>query len=456
MLIWHPEVHTTFREQLHYYVVTARPYSPDEFRQKMLDFQKKERIGGFCAYEVFGAFDIVLRVWLPLDKLETFDDELRKSAPEIDKIIPFRVTDSSAYWARDEGMSEFKEKALGQITAEHVRHVQNGNHLDLVETYKSSGLLADIEQPKHIKFFIALSNPHAVARTAEASFRNELREIVRAYTTPTNLSRISIYYGFGFAWALIKAETPPDNFFVIGDIVYNLNKKLFPHGFFTTTYIATGAESIETDAISEKSLLSAQGFDLNAARLVPDLYNYDVPDELVSMIIQWIYQHKQLEKLDDNQKDLIIRCLSGVIHQDEKVIFAALQGFFIDMERYLRARWPQFLGSRLGPNRLKEVLRAAKIPEGTNTKWFALGEVCNICAEIIRQSPADGEAQSQLTSGWQDLASLRNVVSHGSCEPLNDWQKMLNTLLDNFPRVELLKATIDQELQKGADAASKK
>ena len=445
MRLWHPEVHTLFGERLHYYLLTVRPYNAEDFRKKVDSFRTKEAVGGFCYYEVFGTFDIVLRVWVPANRDEDkFIEKLREYIPEIDRAVPFRITNMPTYWCRDEDLQGYNASMLNRVTVERVREIQNGQNSGDVEQFKKCKLLAEVK-PSHdvIKFFVALSNPQPVARHIEERFQRELTEIITNYSNPpaNQLLRVSTYFGYGFAWALIKAETPVSNYFLVGKIIDELNKKLYAFSFFTTTYLATGTTYFEMDDISNSSLAAAHGVNLKVARLLPEFYNTEMPDDLRNAIVHWIQDHDQIDKLKDGQRALISRALSGVVSNGEKVVLGALQDFFVDQERFMRANWQRFLESRLGPNKIADVLRAVHIEKGVSSKMFALGELCNICAEVIRQASKGGE-ETELSSGWQEVANLRNQVAHGACEPLKDWPQMLSILLESFSKLEHLEDVI--------------
>jgi hypothetical protein len=442
MRVWHPEVHRLFGERLHYYLLTVRPFNAEEFRKKIEQFKVEKAIGGFCYYEVFGAFDIVLRVWVPAKTDEDkFIDELRVYVPEIDRAIPFRITDIASYWCRDIDLKSYNVAALNRVTVDRVRGIQNGNKSRDGDEFKKNGLLTEIEPSANVKFFITLSNPQPVARNVEERFQRELTTIINSYRPPANqLLRVSMYFGYGFAWALIKAETPAENYFLVGNIIEELNRKLFGISFFTTTYLATGTSNSEVDDISHSSLTAAHGFDLKVARLLPEFYNTEMPSPLQTAIVHWVQNHVKIDSLKENQRALIGRALSGIVAQDEKVVFAALQDFFVGQERFLRANWQKFVEARLG-NKAQEVLRAVHVPQGESSKMFALGVLCNICAEVIKQSSAETEKR-ELASGWHAVANLRNQVAHGACEPLKDWPEMLSILLESFSKLDDLETVI--------------
>lgn len=454
MRVWHPEVHTLFGERLHYYLLTVRPFNADGFRKKIQEFRLKESIGGFCYYEVFGTFDVLLRVWVPANRDEDkFVDNLRQYVPEIDKAIPFRVTDIASYWFRDEDRKKYNVGMLDRVTVDRVREIQNGNKSGNADQFKENGLLSEVDPTANaIKFFVALSNLQPGARIVEERFQRELTTIIDSYRSSANkLSRVSVYFGYGFAWALIKAETLPENYFVVGSIVGDLNRKLYGISFFTATYLTIGTNHFETDDISNLSLTAAHGFNLKVARLLPVFYNTEMPGHLQTSIVRWVQEHDQIDRLNEDQRALIARALSGVVVQDEKSVLAALQDYFVDQERFLRANWQRFVESRLGSNRTTEVLRAVHIEKGVSSKMFALGELCTICGEVIRQTSNDAE-KNELASGWQEVANLRNQVAHGACEALQDWPQMLSILLVSFSKLDHLASVIRNTAGKSAQS----
>lgn len=85
-------------------------------------------------------------------------------------------------------------------------------------------------------------------------FQTRLQTVLREYSTQKNLQRVSLYFGFGIGWALIKAEAFKEDYFLIGEIINKLNKELLHWGFSTTTYLATEPAHFESDNISEDSL----------------------------------------------------------------------------------------------------------------------------------------------------------------------------------------------------------
>lgn len=446
MRIWHPEVHALFGERLHYYLLTLRPFRVEEFKVKIDAFRTTNGIGGFYWYEVFGGFDVILRVWLPSNLEDKFIDLLRGQIPEIERVIPFKVTRISRYWLSEEVLKGSQQDVLNQVTVEGVRSIQSGKSLEQIDAFVKAKLVTEVERTGNVKFFIALSNPQAATRSAEDRFQKELAIVVENYKSPTNqLLRASIYIGYGFAWALIKAETTPENYFLIGKIVNDLNQALQGHSFFTTTYLTTGPNFYESDDVSSSSLTLAGGFDLSVARLLPNFYKLEIPEALRDVIVSWVKETRSIAKLSEQQKELIARSLHGVIAQNERAVLSPIQEYFVDQERYLRGKWAQFASKQLGKNKIPDVLRAAGIPEGANSKFFALGDMCKIVAETIHRSSQQQDSK-ELTVGWQDVANLRNIVAHGACEPLEEWPTMLNGLIRSFSKLDLLRMNINTAL----------
>jgi hypothetical protein len=445
MRIWHPEVHALFGERLHYFLLTLRPFKIEAFKESIETFRISNGIGGFYWYEVFGGFDVILRVWLPANLEDKFVDLLRGQIPEVERVIPFKVTRISRYWLSEEAFKGSPSDVLNQVTVDGIRAVQAGKPSEQLDAFLKAKLLVEVEESRCVKFFIALSNPQAVTRSAEESCQKQVGEIINAYRSSGNqLRRASIYFGYGFAWALIKAETPPENYFLVGKIVNDLSQALQGHGFFSTTYLTTGPNFFESDDVSTSSLTLAGGFDLSVARLLPNFYKTDIPEALRNVIVGWVKDTQGIEKLPEHHRELIARALNGVIAQNERAVLSPIQEYFVDQERYLRGKWQHFVSKQVGSKKTPDVLRAAGISEGANPKYFTLGDMCTIVAKTIVMSGKPRE--NYLVSGWQDVANLRNIVAHGACEPLEEWPPLLNGLIQSFSKLDLLKVNIETAL----------
>ena len=63
VLLWHPQVHRYYNEELYYVALRFAPYRRD-VKEKLRTALDDQGISGCCLYEIFGTYDILLRVWL--------------------------------------------------------------------------------------------------------------------------------------------------------------------------------------------------------------------------------------------------------------------------------------------------------------------------------------------------------------------------------------------------------
>ncbi|MBU0607882.1 MAG: hypothetical protein KKI08_08330 [Armatimonadetes bacterium] len=81
LLLWHPVVHSVYEETLYFYLIQAETYTGTlapamDFRDRITRLLAKCGIHGYFLYQVFGDYDILLRVWLTRAKRERLDSAL--------------------------------------------------------------------------------------------------------------------------------------------------------------------------------------------------------------------------------------------------------------------------------------------------------------------------------------------------------------------------------------------
>lgn len=451
MRIWHPEVHYLFNESLYFYLcVVRRPYISEDFIENVKNFLAKERLAGCCYYELFGAFDILFRIWLPAGSEVSFQEKLLKEIDNIHQVYPFRVQSIPKYWVKDMKLQKFDPIALDKLNAEMMRSIQKGDaKIDIINLYKKLDFMEEIEKSENIKAFITItkSNPLPIDRVIEEPLQKLIEDTIEK-DSESDILRSSLYMGYGFAWGLVKIEVSPEKFFSIADFVFELSKKLFGFRVSLTTYINTKSNNYEYDDIGEESLESAIGRNFPVAGIVPELYSRSlkVPKELRESIEKWVYSHVDTRKLNEEESDIIHRYLKGLILKDEDHVYEVLNYFFRKLEKFLRTSWPSFVKARVGKKKVPEILDKAGIPEEKRSKFFALGELFAIYSKAIQMEPKDKSEKKMLVGVWNEIAKLRNKTIHGELEPLSDWQEILNLLINYFPKIQLLKEMIEKEL----------
>jgi hypothetical protein len=408
--IWHPEVHLRFRESLYYCFCRVRPYVRQTFLEWLEQRVTKLDVAGYCAYEIYGDFDVLLRLWLPMDREDTFEQSLARDYPELRHIVPFKVTSVRHYWPWA-GVPELTE-GLGRLTTSLVERVQEDNAGAIAEA-ESCGLLRREHRSDRVKFFISLSEPLAVSSTAETALLHEVERILRE-RTDDELARRSLYVGFGAAWAVMKGEVRPEDYFGIGRLVQELTEALSLHGSYTTTYLITGGVVRERDEISQHSLTEMSGKDLEVDLLLPELYALPVDTQTRQRVQTWVRQYVLAHDLGLEERRCLRLALAGVIAGRPEDSESALFAWFRSTEAFLTRHWQRFAGTRLGQKEPVEVIRGAGIPKDRAARPFTLGDLLRICQYLL--------TQAGLSTGiaWpgnpEALAELRNKIVHGRFE----------------------------------------
>jgi hypothetical protein len=359
------------------------------------------------------------------------------------------------YWCRDQKLQHFHSSTLSELTPDGVRAVQRGGKHGqaLSRSYSELGFFSEVEQTDNIKFFVTVRAPLSAERSSEERIQRFIQDALDNTVTASHILNPSLYMGYGFAWALVKAEVCKDNFSGIAELVLPLSDSLVGFGAFTNTYICCTTRNLESDDIGEEALRKATGKDIVVAATVPELYDYarqvSVADDVQHDIEAWVRKYVENIGSSASNRAVVRACLAAVVMKDEAAFFNALQGWFRDLERSLRAVWCRFVASRVGENGVQDILQAVGIQRGKDPKYFTLGDVLNICAKAIERS-SHNQDENELTREWQDIANLRNDVTHGSVFPMDGgkWKDMITVLVSYFAKTRRLREVIEAEVSR--------
>src|ERR1700677_5121555 len=81
-LHWHDRAHVAWgKERLYFYRLSFAPiYERDKIEAKLTELFEARRIGSHIIYELYGNWDLLIRVWLPSDvRSEDFYQALKES-----------------------------------------------------------------------------------------------------------------------------------------------------------------------------------------------------------------------------------------------------------------------------------------------------------------------------------------------------------------------------------------
>ena len=446
--LWHPEVHIRFQESLLYYLLRVRPFRKKKLTARLRAFLDSQGLAGYCFYQIYGTYDVLLRVWLPVGMEGQFVTELQKELHEVHQCNPFKVSSLPFYWCwnqKEQPDHAEQVQALDELTPETIDRVQRGEDAETKQNLISHGLLRqEARNKENIKVFIAIVLPHGIADEARADIADSIVQKMHAMKQAGAIDRTSVYTGFGFASFLVKCESRC--YFTICELVNDLSEDLARNEGSTWTHLVANDDPLEKDLIGPATLKAMQTVDQAVNAILPELYveNALTDDEKLEMTM-WARKHLLpllTGGLSNAHLRLIRNCLLGVIKGDEDELTAQVMVTFSKHESFLRKQKGRAIGQLLGPEAEQEVLRAAGIGKEDRGKHLELGKILNIYSKIIEM--ADIQGTDDLRGGWNDVAKLRNDLAHGNFDNLLEgWDPMLVTFLDFLLRYERLRGIIE-------------
>lgn len=232
--LWHYDVHKRFGENLLYLMFSFVPvYRREDIINSLKKFIGERGISSYCIYEMFGYYDIMLRIWLPSSQHPSkFIKELNRVLEAVDCIreLPFYVEDNRYHWMwwdykKGSKPSSPKEEDINKLSEDIVRAVE-GNTIDPVEfaQLERKHILKSYKPKEGIKFFVIIPPP-PLAESPTFSYRENVeRELVSLAITHKDIVEPSIYLGAGFAWFLIKGKIPFGKYSVLNNLIQGINR----------------------------------------------------------------------------------------------------------------------------------------------------------------------------------------------------------------------------------------
>lgn len=439
-IVWHPLVHSRFQENLLYYLLRVRPFRKDDFNAKLENFLKQNRLSAYSIYQIYGTYDVLLRVYVPPSLEASFVPNLQRVITSVRQCNPFKVTSIPLCWCWEEGTGNIDRKALNELTIERVRQIQSEDK-NLINWATSHNLLSIIERPlflketPYIRFFTGIVLPQGIGVEAHKELIEAIREHLKLRDKKGTIKRCSIYAGYGFASLMIKGETK--SFYNICPLIHALGGNLVFLEGATLTNVVADDDPVECDNISEAAFEEMKKVDLAVNAIFPELYETKgISDDLRREIEDWITKQIIPRDLIRSQVDDVRSLLKGVLNDREEEIISSLMLVFARSERFLRDKRGVLIGKTLGPKAERDVLKAAGIAPEANKKFLNLGELLNIYSKTLEM--AGIETDKKIVSGWQLSANLRNQVAHGKADCLRQWQKVLSIFVDFLVRFDRL------------------
>ena len=330
-LVWHPLVHRRFSEELHYFLISTTMYSStfkDQLRRILSDIGAT----GFCMYEIFGNYDILLRVWLTNASRPKFV-QYAEDSQDIAGIEEFMVQGFNVLWHESGNtVTAPSEDDLRNLSPDVVQKAQLGQlPRSKINSLLSRNLLLSRNiafSKEEYKFFVLMSYPAGVP-VRDFEITEYLRQFIGRQEA---FEKISAYWGIGFTRYLIKAVSR--NFYDISRFVLALISEFRLMKIQTNTIVVADKEPHESDNITFPRSIAA-GERLTVESLVPELY--DQTD--INLLEQDLLESKILECKDafTNDDDGILHdTFRLIISKNAEELATRLQMYLSGFERFLR------------------------------------------------------------------------------------------------------------------------
>ena len=463
LLLWHPRVHEFYNESLYYFALRFRGYNRSLYvnlKEELI----RHGIIGICLYEIFGSYDVLLRVWLT-PRLQSAIVRILSTSQDLILHSVFRV-DNQRHWAF---LQEPDESVLAEVITERTyvtdiqKHANQGKQ-NALSRYVDSHVIAFRDEEKNSnfkeKFYSALSFSRG-GGSLSISDRKEVSKTLFEIQTESSekdspIVQMSVYLGEGeLCQALIKGLC--NNGLAARDfIVDTLMERLRSYSPESTTFVIGERNPYEKDVISDDALSSFltgtpplwidSWFD-NFYRLGSDgQLLLDVTAEL-SRFRESITQSISTE----NRQSIIRPFLEGVLTDNPDIAISPILMWFTHFESILKKNWLDFFRASSGlegaeaANSERDFRKDLNLlNEQVEERNRTLGDWLNMYYSTLKQYNPESELL-KITPQLAEIAKLRNDFVHGEMfggKLTQDWKRVLSLLVWGLPWYEGLKKLI--------------
>lgn len=251
---WHPQVRETWaHERLYFWRLHFPTYERHKYVEGIREVMRRTGVIAYAVYELYGGYDILLRVWLPTTQRvfeATFKDVFNND-PNI-VIDGFSVTDIVTHWPwvlPDGSMRMFDEGTLEEkLPNSEIERINAGLELPQLAEYEERGLLTPHWHSQGVKFIVLIdASRHAMGTGAAEHTTERLLEILLDADNDA-FSEKSLYKGIGFAAYMILGRVQTEKFHLIEQaLTQPINKVIAPETFGsrTTTFVMSTEDFLD-------------------------------------------------------------------------------------------------------------------------------------------------------------------------------------------------------------------
>jgi len=413
-------------------------------------------------YEVFGAFDVILKVWLTPSSLPVILSVLA-SRGALAAYPVFRVEEMRAWPFRE----PLEESLLGDLPRDglNVENIQTkieeGVLPPEVEELVKRGIAHIFHGEEGVRFFSALRFEEALSIKQERFVKEQLFALHDVpMEAPGTLRNCSVYWGQGFGKVFVEGLTDD----VVGvregfveRVVQGLGG-MFPE---ITTFTICQSDPHEDDRIGRDALgqFSAGKPAGWIEQWFPDIIAASRDAETYMAVQNVLEQHRdEIEVLsDDRKRNLIAPLARAVLTGDSDEVVRTLLPWFARVEADLHSdkMWFGFLRALLGQSGkdIRDVSNSLRDSIGLGRekgKFIALGDQLDLYIHAIKEH--DPESQLlELDPKPAEVTQIRNEFAHGAFFDerrfVSRWKEVLSLLLQFIPLYDAIqrRSTVGRE-----------
>ena len=432
-LIWHPEVHERWGEELDYLFVAVPDLDRHTAQRTLKDLTDTLGISALCFYTIFGYHDIVLRAWLNSAAKDRLKNYVRSARMRAD-VLEVSHLEHWSFWKTNLSGEELRELRgkVNTYTAEEYMEAQNAATEVSDAGAPARGLLAEmvgsglalfetITPPSAIKFFILLW-PTGLARAQGDGILRTVREVARDKWAGL-VSNLTLCECNGFCPALIKGLAP--SVAVLGDAVLDLSDRLINLGVRPVTHIVAGTSPWESDRLSQESLNREYIHHPRVKEKFPLLYDVTLPvdSKRRTFIEGLVLTSPQIENVPKKYEDALQQILVDAATLETSRVTGRLKvsdsitTWLISVEARKRRYLPQLVNALAFAKQEKatKIYHEMNIPkeerEWTMKRLFDwLGDLLSALAEATMCKPLELDAERRDV--LRRATEIRNLGAH--------------------------------------------
>lgn len=334
---WHPQLHETWGgERLYFWRVAFPTYERDQYREGIREVMRRTGVTAYAVYELYGAYDILLRVWLPTMH-RVFEKTFAKVFNNDPNIVieSFSVTDIATHWpwATEDGrMRLLSEDVLSdRLPNREIRRINGGLPLPALLDYQHRGLIAPAWHTQGIRFVMVIGSsgqwrPVAAGERTTAQIADILRQ-----ADDDVFDERSLYEGIGFGAYLILGRVRAEAFHRIEEeIIEPINELVAPgaYGSRTTTFVMSTEDFLD---FAEEMRVADEGPTKRSAQewLQEDEHQFlEVKGSAFRDVNAWLHAKDATKtpETSDVPTDSLAKAVTGLLNADGgTIVIGALE-----------------------------------------------------------------------------------------------------------------------------------